>query len=102
MLAVRCTGLTWLARPAVSAIDKTQVDTSTADPGPNDGSPPEQMKTTLTASIPVVAGGVNSFCDQIIAKTDLQDGKCSCLVACVIAVRLSDMPLCVAQWSTRT
>eukprot|EP00961_Rhodomonas_salina_P119277 1605065-Rhodomonas_salina.1 len=31
------------------------------------------MKTTLSASIPVVAGGINIFCDGITAKTDLKD-----------------------------
>eukprot|EP00961_Rhodomonas_salina_P031693 427301-Rhodomonas_salina.1 len=31
------------------------------------------MKTTLLASIPVVDGGVNIFCDGITAKTDLKD-----------------------------
>lgn len=40
---------------------------------PNNGDAPWQMKTTLTASIPVVAGGINVFCDGITAKTDLQD-----------------------------
>eukprot|EP00961_Rhodomonas_salina_P026180 353652-Rhodomonas_salina.1 len=35
------------------------------------------MKTTLTASIPIVAGGVNIFCDGFTAKTDLKDGELS-------------------------
>jgi len=30
-------------------------------------------KTTLSASIPVVEGGINIFCDSITAKTDLKD-----------------------------
>jgi hypothetical protein len=30
-------------------------------------------KTTLNAAIPVVAGGVNIFCDGVTAKTDLKD-----------------------------
>jgi len=55
----------------VSAIDQTQIAVAAASP--NAGAPPEQMKTTLTASIPVVAGGVNIFCDGITAKTDLKD-----------------------------
>mmetsp|Transcript_28804 Transcript_28804/g.68867 ORF Transcript_28804/g.68867 Transcript_28804/m.68867 type:complete len:1587 (+) Transcript_28804:96-4856(+) len=40
---------------------------------PNSGSAPWQMKTTLFASIPVVQGGRQIFCDAITAKTDLQD-----------------------------
>eukprot|EP00961_Rhodomonas_salina_P298455 3938101-Rhodomonas_salina.1 len=40
---------------------------------PNEGEDPWQMKTTLSASIPVVAGGISIFCDGIIAKTDLKD-----------------------------
>eukprot|EP00961_Rhodomonas_salina_P252069 3407685-Rhodomonas_salina.1 len=31
------------------------------------------MKTRLSASIPVVAGGINIFCDRITAKTHLKD-----------------------------
>eukprot|EP00961_Rhodomonas_salina_P093416 1257196-Rhodomonas_salina.1 len=30
------------------------------------------MKTTLSASVPVVRGGINIFCDGITAKTDLR------------------------------
>mmetsp|Transcript_8825 Transcript_8825/g.14171 ORF Transcript_8825/g.14171 Transcript_8825/m.14171 type:complete len:1413 (-) Transcript_8825:110-4348(-) len=33
----------------------------------------EQIKTTLRGSIPIVEGGVNIFCDSLVAKTDLQD-----------------------------
>mmetsp|Transcript_47566 Transcript_47566/g.97251 ORF Transcript_47566/g.97251 Transcript_47566/m.97251 type:complete len:1470 (+) Transcript_47566:139-4548(+) len=40
---------------------------------PNEGDSAQQMKTTLSASIPVVDGGVNIFCDGITAKTDLKD-----------------------------
>jgi hypothetical protein len=40
---------------------------------PNQGAAPWQMKTTLSASIPIVAGGVNTFCDGVTAKTDLKD-----------------------------
>jgi len=42
-----------------------------ADPGA--GENPWQVKTTLTASIPIVDGGINIFCDGIVAKTDLKD-----------------------------
>eukprot|EP00961_Rhodomonas_salina_P207393 2799357-Rhodomonas_salina.1 len=45
----------------------------TAGPDPNSGDPAMQMKTTLEASIPIVDGGVNIFCDGITAKTDLKD-----------------------------
>merc|ERR1711966_557625 len=31
------------------------------------------MKTTLSASIPIVQGGINIFCDGIAAKTDLRE-----------------------------
>jgi hypothetical protein len=31
------------------------------------------MKTTLSASIPIVTGGINIFCDGLTAKTDLRD-----------------------------
>merc|ERR1711906_34918 len=31
------------------------------------------MKTTLSASIPIVSGGINIFCDGIAAKTDLRE-----------------------------
>eukprot|EP00287_Rhodomonas_sp_CCMP768_P025242 CAMPEP_0202852928 /NCGR_PEP_ID=MMETSP1389-20130828/90220_1 /ASSEMBLY_ACC=CAM_ASM_000865 /TAXON_ID=302021 /ORGANISM="Rhodomonas sp., Strain CCMP768" /LENGTH=604 /DNA_ID=CAMNT_0049531463 /DNA_START=38 /DNA_END=1850 /DNA_ORIENTATION=- len=41
----------------ISAVDESATGT------PNDGDAPGQMKTTLTASIPVVEGGVNIFCD---------------------------------------
>eukprot|EP00286_Rhodomonas_abbreviata_P019523 CAMPEP_0181303338 /NCGR_PEP_ID=MMETSP1101-20121128/8501_1 /TAXON_ID=46948 /ORGANISM="Rhodomonas abbreviata, Strain Caron Lab Isolate" /LENGTH=1216 /DNA_ID=CAMNT_0023408897 /DNA_START=61 /DNA_END=3711 /DNA_ORIENTATION=- len=51
----------------VSAIDTVASGT------PNDGDPAKQMKTTLTASIPIVEGGVNIFCDGLVAKTDLKD-----------------------------
>eukprot|EP00961_Rhodomonas_salina_P198790 2681375-Rhodomonas_salina.1 len=72
-------GVDWLPEPAsdlsenvfvdlvVSAVDTVAAGT------PNNGDAPHQMKTTLTASIPVVQGGVNIFCDQITAKTDLVD-----------------------------
>jgi len=40
---------------------------------PNGGQAPWQVKTTLSASIPIVAGGINIFCDGITAKTDLKD-----------------------------
>jgi len=40
---------------------------------PNMNQSPKQMKTTLTASIPIVSGGVNVFCDGVTAKTDLKD-----------------------------
>jgi len=39
----------------------------------NEGGDPTQMKTTLTASIPVVEGGINIFCDGLVSKTDLKD-----------------------------
>lgn len=39
----------------------------------NAGGDARQMKTTLTASIPIVDGGVNIFCDGVTAKTDLKD-----------------------------
>mmetsp|Transcript_15046 Transcript_15046/g.30313 ORF Transcript_15046/g.30313 Transcript_15046/m.30313 type:complete len:1145 (+) Transcript_15046:57-3491(+) len=51
----------------ISAVDEDATGT------PNDGDAPGQMKTTLTASIPVVEGGVNIFCDGYTAKTDLKD-----------------------------
>merc|ERR1711966_508253 len=31
------------------------------------------MRTTLSASIPIVSGGINIFCDGIAAKTDLRE-----------------------------
>jgi len=40
---------------------------------PNDGGDPWQMKTTIFAEIPVVAGGRYKYCDAIVAKTDLKD-----------------------------
>jgi len=46
---------------------------TTATGAPNSGDDPMQMKTTLTASIPIVDGGVNIFCDGVVAKTDLKD-----------------------------
>eukprot|EP00961_Rhodomonas_salina_P269453 3640498-Rhodomonas_salina.4 len=55
----------------ISAVDTVARGKAT---NPNAGNPPWQMKTTLTASIPVVAGGINIFCDGITAKTDLKDG----------------------------
>ncbi len=36
---------------------------------PNSGCNPLQVKTTLDASIPIVEGGLNIFCDGITAKT---------------------------------
>jgi len=55
----------------VSVVDQEQIGVPNASP--NAGAPPEQMKTTLTASISVVEGGINIFCDGITAKTDLKD-----------------------------
>eukprot|EP00961_Rhodomonas_salina_P101647 1367359-Rhodomonas_salina.3 len=52
----------------INALDKMN-----AGPNPNGGDNPMQMKTTLEASIPIVDGGVNIFCDGITAKTDLKD-----------------------------
>jgi len=37
------------------------------------GTTPSQMKTTLSASIPIVDGGFNIFCDGVTSKTDLKD-----------------------------
>lgn len=54
----------------VSAVDN---DARADGELPNDGNDPEQMKTTLSAAIPVVRGGVNIFCDALVAKTDLKD-----------------------------
>jgi len=54
----------------VSVIDTVEIGMGST---PNAGGPAHQMKTTLTASIPVVEGGVNIFCDGITAKTDLKD-----------------------------
>jgi len=54
----------------VSAVDKAAQSRGTT---PNAGEDAWQMKTTLLASIPVVDGGVNIFCDGITAKTDLVD-----------------------------
>eukprot|EP00961_Rhodomonas_salina_P231811 3131790-Rhodomonas_salina.2 len=50
----------------VNALDPTATGT------PNNGDAPGQMKTTLTASIPIVDGGVNIYCDGVTAKTDLK------------------------------
>eukprot|EP00286_Rhodomonas_abbreviata_P027165 CAMPEP_0181304788 /NCGR_PEP_ID=MMETSP1101-20121128/9353_1 /TAXON_ID=46948 /ORGANISM="Rhodomonas abbreviata, Strain Caron Lab Isolate" /LENGTH=1307 /DNA_ID=CAMNT_0023410601 /DNA_START=14 /DNA_END=3937 /DNA_ORIENTATION=- len=54
----------------ISAVDNTA---SVVAGDPNEGGAAQQMKTTLTASIPVVDGGVNLFCDGVVAKTDLKD-----------------------------
>jgi hypothetical protein len=51
----------------ISAIDKDKV----GENGAYDEA--DQVKTTLTASIPVVAGGLNIFCDGVLAKTTLRD-----------------------------
>jgi len=56
----------------ISAVD-TQARAAADPTDPNAGEAPWQMKTTLSASIPVVRGGVNIFCDGITAKTDLKD-----------------------------
>eukprot|EP00961_Rhodomonas_salina_P269592 3642214-Rhodomonas_salina.1 len=53
----------------INALDKGP----NAGANPNQGQNPMQMKTTLDASIPIVAGGINIFCDGITAKTDLKD-----------------------------
>jgi len=75
-------GVEWLPAPSaqlasqvfvelvVSAQDK---DARATGDLPNDGNAPWQMKTTLFAAIPVVEGGVQIFCDEIVAKVDLQD-----------------------------
>eukprot|EP00961_Rhodomonas_salina_P222434 3007971-Rhodomonas_salina.2 len=62
----------------INALDKKY-----AGANPNGGQAPMQMKTTLEASIPIVAGGVNIFCNGITANNnDLKDGtRPSCLVA---------------------
>lgn len=60
----------------VSAIDndaRTGTGSQSEVTSPNEGEAPWQMKTTLSASIPVVRGGINIFCDAITAKTDLKD-----------------------------
>jgi len=44
-----------------------------SDSNPNGGEAPWQMKTTLTASIPIVRGGINIFCDGLTGKTDLTE-----------------------------
>jgi len=54
----------------VNAVD---TDAKDNDANPNAGQRPWQMKTTLSASIPIVAGGLNIFCDGFTAKTDLKD-----------------------------
>eukprot|EP00286_Rhodomonas_abbreviata_P019716 CAMPEP_0181309238 /NCGR_PEP_ID=MMETSP1101-20121128/11908_1 /TAXON_ID=46948 /ORGANISM="Rhodomonas abbreviata, Strain Caron Lab Isolate" /LENGTH=1439 /DNA_ID=CAMNT_0023415711 /DNA_START=17 /DNA_END=4336 /DNA_ORIENTATION=+ len=56
----------------ISAVDTVQMGDAAAD-APNDGGAAWQMKTTLSASIPVVEGGVNIFCDGLTSKTDLKD-----------------------------
>jgi len=48
-------------------------DTLASGTAANSGGAARQMKTTLTASIPVVEGGVNIFCDGVTSKTDLKD-----------------------------
>jgi len=55
----------------VNAIDTDARDKDVTNP--NGGQAPWQMKTTLTASIPIVDGGINIFCDGFTAKTDLKD-----------------------------
>eukprot|EP00961_Rhodomonas_salina_P118128 1589889-Rhodomonas_salina.1 len=57
----------------VNALDTDSNVGGSASPTPNQGDDPMQMKTTLTASIPIVAGGINIFCDGVTAKTDLKD-----------------------------
>jgi len=57
----------------VNALDTDSNVGGSAGPTPNEGDDPTQMKTTLTASIPIVAGGINIFCDGVTAKTDLKD-----------------------------
>jgi len=57
----------------VNALDTDPSTGGGAGPTPNEGDDPMQMKTTLTASIPIVAGGINIFCDDLTAKTDLKD-----------------------------
>ena len=54
----------------INAIDDIAKGVQTT---PNDGEAPWQMKTTLSASIPIVDGGLNIFCDGVTAKTDLKD-----------------------------
>jgi len=57
----------------VSAIVKPEFRQGAMGLQPNEGGDPFQMKTTLSASIPVVAGGINIFCDGLVSKTDLRD-----------------------------
>eukprot|EP00961_Rhodomonas_salina_P006255 84725-Rhodomonas_salina.1 len=76
-------GIDWLPKPSsdlsekvyvqmvVSVVDAVQQEVRGANA--NNGDAPEQLKTTLTSTVPVVAGGVNVFCDGITAKTDLTD-----------------------------
>eukprot|EP00961_Rhodomonas_salina_P195074 2633713-Rhodomonas_salina.2 len=60
----------------VNAVDTVaRGDEGDSPSSPNDGEAPWQMKTTLSASIPIVDGGINIFCDGVTAKTDLKDGK---------------------------
>lgn len=54
----------------INAIDEEARDAAS---NPNAGDAPWQAKTTLTANVPIVAGGVNIFCDAFVAKTDLLD-----------------------------
>jgi len=61
----------------ISAVDNTA---SVLAGTPNNGDAAQQMKTTLTASIPVVEGGVNLFCDGVVAKTDLKDVATATLI----------------------
>lgn len=51
----------------INAVDTVAAGT------PNNGDDPKQVKTTLSASIPIVTGGVHVFCDGVTAKTDLKD-----------------------------
>jgi len=57
----------------ISARDTDPSTGGSAGPTPNEGDDPMQMKTTLTASIPIVSGGINIFCDGVTAKTDLKN-----------------------------
>lgn len=71
-------GLDWLPEAASDLSNNVFVDlVITAELRGSDTTVPqndiaEQFKTRLTASIPVVDGGRNVFCDQITAKT----GQC--------------------------
>ena len=82
-------GVGWLPAPDASLAENVFVElvvqaddkqAKASGGSPNNGDAPWQMKTTLFASIPVVAGGVNVFCDQVTAKTDLQDVVMATLV----------------------